>query len=152
MFSLDQAVEEIQAADAASDAFDAYNRVLVEFGYDNACYSLMTNHPSIGLEAFHGFATSYPETWLKYYKEKDYHLIDPVYNKILDGSAAFLWRDVFKSEAAGSAPEWLRRNVSLCTKPKRLGLRTGLEYRFAINLVRFPVWVFQGVDARQPLN
>ncbi|MET1412955.1 autoinducer binding domain-containing protein [Roseibium sp. HPY-6] len=91
MSDLEKAVLEIQAADSNESAFSAFNGAIQRYGYNNACYTLMTDHMSIDQPAFHGHATSYPEDWLKFYNEQNYQVIDAVWHRLLQSPTPFFW-------------------------------------------------------------
>lgn len=94
MDDLESGIESILSATTAEAAFAEFCRIMQKHGYDRVAYSLVTDHPSLGLPRQHGLATSYPEDWMKYYKEKDYHLVDPVTQRCLDSRIPFFWQDV----------------------------------------------------------
>ena len=48
-------------------AFEQLQLVTKDFGYDTIVYSLMTDHPSLGLERMHGLEVSYPADWMNHY-------------------------------------------------------------------------------------
>ena len=124
MSELEAILERIQAAETDREAFDAYSSGLVQFGYNNACFSLMTDHPSISQDAFHGFATDYPESWMNFYKANEYHRFDPVYNLVLEKQSAFYWRDI------SSNPDWIERfapeTISIGDKVMKEGAEAGV--------------------------
>jgi DNA-binding CsgD family transcriptional regulator len=91
---LESYIQSILSAATAEDAFDEFCKIMQKHGYDRIAYSLVTDHPSLGLPRQHGLATSYPEDWMKYYTEKDYHLVDPVTERCLNSRVPFFWQDV----------------------------------------------------------
>jgi DNA-binding CsgD family transcriptional regulator len=62
-------------------------------GYDRITYSLVNDHPSLGLSCKHGLATSYPNDWMKHYSAHNFSLIDPVTNQCLTSRTPFYWSD-----------------------------------------------------------
>ncbi|MCV6598538.1 MAG: LuxR family transcriptional regulator [Mangrovicoccus sp.] len=90
-------VETIQSATDGAGAFQHYKTALAAYGYDNAVYSLMNDHASIGLKAFHGFVTDYPEDWLKYYVERSYAEVDPVFYGVRQVKP-FFWSDAAEAQ------------------------------------------------------
>ena len=91
MSKLQSAAEAIMNAQTEEEAFDIYRAFAAHLGYDKAMLWLMTDHPSIGKIAFHGLRTTYPEDWMKYYREKARHLVDPVFQLIISRPGAFFW-------------------------------------------------------------
>jgi DNA-binding CsgD family transcriptional regulator len=94
MNNLEQYIEQINSSQTPEQAFDRFCSIMRAHGYDRIAYSLVTDHPSLGLPKQHGLATSYPEDWMKYYREKSYMAIDPVTKRVLDSRKPFFWSDV----------------------------------------------------------
>jgi DNA-binding CsgD family transcriptional regulator len=101
MDDLESHIKSILSAATAESAFDAFCRIMQNHGYERIAYSLVTDHPSLGLPRQHGLATSYPEDWMKFYKEKDYHLVDPVTHRCLNSRIPFFWQDVVEEPDIG---------------------------------------------------
>jgi DNA-binding CsgD family transcriptional regulator len=76
------------------EAFDHFCDTMREHGYDRITYSLINDHPSLGLPKQHGLATSYPEDWMKYYAEHNLSMVDPVTQRCLTKRAPFFWSDI----------------------------------------------------------
>ena len=95
--TLESYISSINAASNPEEAFHVYCKILKNYGYDRVVYSLMTDHPSLDLPSQHGFATSYPEDWMKYYFEKGYSDLDPVRKKITNNPLPFFWEDLIAS-------------------------------------------------------
>ncbi|WP_176086775.1 LuxR family transcriptional regulator [Martelella sp. HB161492] len=91
MSRLEAAAEAIMHARSQEEAFRHYCAFVAHHGYDKAVFSLMTDHPSIGETALHGMLTVYPEDWMKYYRERDCHEVDPVFQLIISRPGAFFW-------------------------------------------------------------
>ncbi|WP_299484139.1 LuxR family transcriptional regulator [uncultured Roseibium sp.] len=91
MTDLQSCVEAVQKAVSAEQAFQEFCKGAFSYGYENAVFSLMTDHVSIGQKAFHGHATSYPDDWMTHYRENGLHEIDPVFQRILLKSGIFSW-------------------------------------------------------------
>ncbi len=94
MKKLGQYIEIINSSKSPEEAFEHFCGIMKEHGYDRVAYSLVTDHPSLGLPRQHGLATSYPDDWMKYYKEKHYMQIDPVTLRVLASRKPFFWSDV----------------------------------------------------------
>ncbi len=94
MQRLEQHIERINSAETPEQAFANFCFIMREHGYDRIAYSLVTDHPTLGLPRQHGLATSYPEDWMKYYSEKNYMAIDPVTRRVLESRKPFFWSEV----------------------------------------------------------
>lgn len=94
MKDLERHVELIVGSQTAQEAFDDFCDAMRQHGYDRIAYSLVNDHPSLGLSSKHGLATSYPEDWMKHYAAHKFSLIDPVTQEGADKAhAIFLVRD-----------------------------------------------------------
>lgn len=91
MTRLQSAAEAILNAQTQEEAFLWYCDFARYHGYGSAVFSLMTDHPSIGEKAQHGFLTAYPDDWMRYYRENDCHTVDPVFQLIISKPGAFFW-------------------------------------------------------------
>ena len=91
MSKLQSAIEAIQNAHSQEEAFGRFCEFIRYCGYEKAGFSLMTDHPSVGLEALHWQSSSFPDDWMTHYKERDFHTIDPVFQLILSKPGAFFW-------------------------------------------------------------
>ena len=94
MKDLERYVERIVASQTTQEAFDIFCDAMRQRGYDRIAYSLVNDHPSLGLSSQHGLATSYPEDWMKHYAAHNFSLIDPVTQRVLTSRTPFFWRDV----------------------------------------------------------
>lgn len=103
MTSLEKFIEETNAAESANEVFKLFEEALAALGYDRFCYSLITDHPSLGLEAGHGVMRNYPEDWMKHYVEKGYEKTDPVPQYCFVTSRPFTWDWVVKTEDLNAA-------------------------------------------------
>lgn len=91
---LEEYIERINSASTPEEAFDRFSSIMAAQGYDRVAYSLVTDHPSLGLPRQHGLATSYPEDWMKFYREKNYMAVDPVVKQVLESRKPFFWSDL----------------------------------------------------------
>ena len=132
MDKLQTAIEAIQNAESKETAFSEYNRIIRSYGFGNAMYSFMTDHPSIGAKAFHGVSTTFPEDWVKHYKEEDYHVIDPVYQRLLAKPGPFFWLEAEAELERNSALEASARNLSLrmMREAEEAGVADGIGVSF----------------------
>ncbi|MDB5492617.1 MAG: hypothetical protein JWO78_2466 [Micavibrio sp.] len=94
MKNLGQHIELINTARNPEEAFENFRQIMEGHGYERIAYSLVTDHPSLGLPRQHGLATSYPDDWMKFYKEKNYAELDPVTQTVLSSRKPFFWSDV----------------------------------------------------------
>lgn len=88
---IEQQLKSIQSAKTMQDRFDALQLIMRSFGYDKTAYSLVTDHPSMGLERNHGFIGDFPDDWLKHYVSEGLFEIDPVPDRIQKSSMPFYW-------------------------------------------------------------
>lgn len=94
MKDVEQHVERIVASETPDEAFGHFCKAMLERGYDRITYSLVNDHPSLGLRKQHGLATSYPEDWMKYYAKHNLSAVDPVTQRCLAKRTPFFWSDV----------------------------------------------------------
>ncbi|POF28928.1 LuxR family transcriptional regulator [Roseibium marinum] len=128
MEDLQSAIESIQKAELPENAFHEFRKIIRAYGYENAVFSLITDHPSIRQGAFHGLSTSYPEDWMKHYKQNSYHNFDPVFHRILLKPGAFFWSDAISSLERDSrfTSSLLDRSRSLMQEAADAGLADGI--------------------------
>ena len=113
-------INNINKADDIESAFDYFCNVMLQNGYDQVTYSLVTDHHSLGLPKMHGLVTSYPEDWMKHYVEKDYIEEDPVVLKVKQGGAPFFWDDLEKDRNTPQSA------VDILNKAGDAGLKDGI--------------------------
>lgn len=94
MKTLEDKITAIQSALTQNEAFRRFNDAMLDYGYDSNVYTLLTDHPSIGLKSTHGLAASYSKEWLDYYNKRQYQHVDPVWKRLLQSPAPFFWGDV----------------------------------------------------------
>ncbi|WP_421896403.1 helix-turn-helix transcriptional regulator [Marinoscillum sp.] len=97
MPSLERFIEATNAAKSSEEVFLLFQNALKKLGYDRLCYSLITDHPSLGLEAGHGVMRNYSEDWMKHYVQKSYEKIDPVPKYCFSTNKPFTWEWVINS-------------------------------------------------------
>ena len=93
MKDLERYVERIVASQTTQEAFGIFCEAMRQHGYDRITYSLVNDHPSLGLSSKHGLATSYPDDWMKHYAAHNFSLIDPVTERVLTKRTPFFWSD-----------------------------------------------------------
>lgn len=130
---LESAVSRIQGAESQGDAFGHFNDSMVRLGFNSATYSLLTDHPSIGEKASHGFAASYPQDWIAHYKARQYHLCDPIWQTALSGTVPFFWNDVMaRAMQDESLSEHYRLTAErMINEAAEAGLADGIGLSFA---------------------
>jgi DNA-binding CsgD family transcriptional regulator len=119
---LELCIELIDSAKTPEEAFDHFCAVLVNSGYDRITYSLVTDHPSLGLTKQHGLATSYPKDWMTYYKDNDYMKIDPVVHEVLNSNRPFFWDDLVAN------PDLSAESLLLMNQAAEAGLNSGISF------------------------
>ncbi len=102
-FSIDRFIEETNQAKSSMEVSEVFGKALKNFGYDRFCYSLITAHPSVGLEAGHGVAKNYPDDWMAHYNANHYEKKDPVPRYGLTTNRPFTWDLVVRTRKL--APE-----------------------------------------------
>lgn len=120
MKELGRHIELINSSKTPEEAFDRFVSIMKSHGYDRVTYSLVTDHPSLKLPRQHGLATSYPEDWMKFYKEKNYMEIDPVTKRCLSSRKPFFWSDVT------DCPEIAEPSLQLMHEAEDAGLTDGI--------------------------
>ena len=88
---IEQFIEDTNRATTTAEVFSLFEQALLDIGYDRICYSLLTDHPSLGLPAGHGVMRNYSEDWMNYYSEKGYINIDPVPARSFVSNLPFTW-------------------------------------------------------------
>jgi DNA-binding CsgD family transcriptional regulator len=97
MVSLEQFITKTNAAKTPEEVFKLFESALKQLGYDRICYSLITDHPSLGLRAGHGVMRNYSEDWMKHYVASGYEKLDPVPKYCFATSKPFTWEWVISS-------------------------------------------------------
>jgi len=97
MISLEQFIEQTNAASSAEEVFSLYQKALNQYGYDSICYCLVTDHPSLGLKANHGAMQNYSEEWVNHYHDNNYKSVDPVLKSCFSTNRPFTWGGLMKT-------------------------------------------------------
>ena len=87
-------IEATNKATTQNEVFLLLQKQLAMFGFDRICYSLLTDHPSLGQKAGHGILRNYPEDWMKYYTARGYENLDPVRSYVVTARNPFAWDDI----------------------------------------------------------
>ena len=96
-YSIESFIEETNRATSSREVSVLFGKTLNRLGYDRFCYSLITAHPSLGLDAGHGIAENYPDDWMSHYKANHYEKIDPVPRHGYTTSNPFTWDSVMQA-------------------------------------------------------
>ena len=115
-------IERINAAETPEEAFQTFCEILEAYGYTRIAYSLVTDHPSLQLPCQHGLATSYPDDWMKHYRENQYLAIDPVVNSVLTTRKPFFWQDLVDH------PELPNKSFKLMKQAEEAGVHSGIGF------------------------
>jgi DNA-binding CsgD family transcriptional regulator len=71
-------IEEANEATSTQEVARLFGAALHHYGFDRFCYSLITDHPSLGLNAGHGVVQNYPDDWMAHYTANNYQKKDPL--------------------------------------------------------------------------
>lgn len=107
MTSFEQFVQDTNRAATGDEVFTLFAHSLAQLGYDKICYSLLTDHPSLGLKAGHGVLRNYPEEWMTHYTINNYYDIDPVLPLCFKTNKPFKW-------------DWMMQNTPQSEAAKKL--------------------------------
>jgi len=77
-YIIERFIEESNQSASPDEVSSSFGNALRKLGYDRFCYSLLTDHPSMGLRAGHGIARNYPDGWMAHYSANGYEHKDPV--------------------------------------------------------------------------
>ena len=132
MGDLGEIVEGIQSAGSAKQAFSRFDGAVQRYGYNNACFTLLTDHPSIGQEALHGWTTSYPEDWFKHYHEKEYGSHDPICWYALRQRTPFFWDDAVNvwNRIRNFDPKFILQSNRMMREAEEVGIADGFAVGF----------------------
>lgn len=92
-YTLEDKIVQIRTAPTQGEAFSRYNTIMEGYGYNRNVYSLVNDHPSMGLESKHGFVGTYPQDWIDYYYEQSYFSVDPIWQGVINSATPFYWAD-----------------------------------------------------------
>ncbi|MGO8952079.1 MAG: helix-turn-helix transcriptional regulator [Rhodomicrobium sp.] len=95
--TIDRFIEDTNLARSSKEVSRLFGNALKGFGYDRFCYSLITAHPSLGLNAGHGVVKNYPDDWMEHYQANRYEKKDPVPHHGLTTTRPFTWDSVVQS-------------------------------------------------------
>ncbi len=89
--AIERFIEAANDAKSAQEVSKLFGDALEDYGYDRFCYSLITDHPSLGLDAGHGVVQNYPDDWMAHYKANNYEKKDPVPRYGFNAVRPFTW-------------------------------------------------------------
>ncbi|MGO9174163.1 MAG: helix-turn-helix transcriptional regulator [Rhodomicrobium sp.] len=95
--TIDRFIEDTNLATSSKGVSRLFGNALKDLGYDRFCYSLITAHPSMGLDAGHGVVKNYPDDWMAHYRANRYEKKDPVPRHGLTTARPFTWDSVVQS-------------------------------------------------------
>lgn len=98
MLSLEEFIEKTNAANSAEQVFALFQEALGQLGYDRVCYSLITDHPSLGLHAGHGVMRNYSNDWMTHYSSNGYEKVDPVPKHCFATYKPFTWDQLLETQ------------------------------------------------------
>lgn len=90
-YTIEDFIEDANRAKSTQEVTQLFSDVLKNYGYDRFCYSLVTDHPSLGLDAGHGIAANYPGDWMLHYRTNRYEKKDPVPRQAFKTFRPFTW-------------------------------------------------------------
>lgn len=94
MALVEKFIEDTNKARTSCEVFSFFEDAMQKFGYDRICYSLITDHPSLGLNAGHGVMRNYPDDWMKHYVKSGYVEADPIPQFCFVTNRPFTWQQV----------------------------------------------------------
>lgn len=126
--SLQDKIARIEAAPTQGDAFRHFNALMLDYGYDSNVYTLLTDHPSIGLKSTHGLIASYPQSWIEFYNARRYQQADPVWQRLLQSPLPFFWGDVVDGlkHRTDLSEEAVKASLQVMNEATEAGLTDGI--------------------------
>ncbi len=125
---LEEYIHLLNQSSNPDEAFSLFTRVLNDIGFDRVSYTLCTDHPSLDLAKQHGHSTSYPDSWMKHYVDKDYLGIDPVVGELLQKNRIFRWDDILQKHEKDSAAFQLMKEAEDAKVTEGIGISITTPY------------------------
>jgi DNA-binding CsgD family transcriptional regulator len=97
--AIERFIEAANDAKTTHEVSTLFGCALENYGYDRFCYSLITDHPSLGLDAGHGVVQNYPADWMAHYTANNYEKKDPLPRHGLKTMRPFTWDSISESRA-----------------------------------------------------
>lgn len=117
--NLEDYINCINSSKDAQDGFKVFTSIMQDFGFDKVAYSLVTDHPSLGLKRVHGIVNSFPQEWMDYYMEQGFFDVDPVPEQIVKSAVPFFWSSLVQPEKLS------KKSLSVMTECEDAGLNDG---------------------------
>ena len=95
--TIESFIEAANEAKSSNEVSELFGKALRNFGYDRFCYSLITDHPSAGLNAGHAIACNYPADWMDHYRANHYEKKDPISRHGLGATRPYTWESVLRT-------------------------------------------------------
>jgi DNA-binding CsgD family transcriptional regulator len=89
--AVERFIEEANEAKSTQEVARLFGAALENYGFDRFCYSLITDHPSLGLAAGHGIVQNYPDDWMAHYNANNYQKKDPLPRYGFNTMRPFTW-------------------------------------------------------------
>ncbi len=96
--SIEEFIHLTNRADSVDKLFQIFEKAMCDMGFDQVLFALLTDHPSLKIEAKHCYLKNYPDAWVKYYLEQGYDAIDPVRTLALAKIGAYTWDEIIKTK------------------------------------------------------
>jgi len=107
-------------ADTVDSLFKVFEDAMNSMGFDRILLALMTDHPTLKKEAEHGVVKNYPESWVNYYLEKKYDVIDPVRTLSFTRTGAYTWSEIIDSGSLS------KKQIQMFNEAEESGLYNGI--------------------------
>lgn len=124
-YFIEDFIHQTNAARSNDELFSLYTAALKRLGFDRTVYTFLTDFPHLGKQAGHGIEYSYPEDWMRYYKERQYGRVDPVVLNVLQGRPVFTW------DALHSMMQMTSSQTLLMQQGREAGLHDGVGVTLA---------------------
>jgi len=95
--NLEDFIHNSNQADTVDSLFKVFEDAMSSMGFDRILLALMNDHPALKKEAEHGVVRNYPESWVNYYLEKKYDVIDPVRTLSFTKTGVYTWSEIIDS-------------------------------------------------------
>jgi LuxR family quorum sensing-dependent transcriptional regulator len=87
-------LEKSEKARNEEELFRIFQETVLQYGYDLAAFSLLTDHKDLRLKASFGVFTNFPVEWVRYYAAHGLGEIDPVISYAMHKSGTFAWKEM----------------------------------------------------------
>ena len=97
-YLIEEFIEDTNACTKREDVFSLYKKAIGQYGFDQAVYTCVTDHPDANLNAKHAIQCNFPDDWMQHYTENDYQEIDPVIMYVHRTILPFTWENIANQE------------------------------------------------------